>query len=55
MNDDPIIDRIREVRHRISEEHSHDPKKLVEYYATLDRTQYTEQLINDERKSRKTD
>ncbi|HAO21346.1 MAG: hypothetical protein BWK80_43380 [Desulfobacteraceae bacterium IS3] len=32
MNSDPVIDRIREVRHRISEECDHDPKKIVEYY-----------------------
>ncbi len=29
---DPVIDRIREARHRISEECGHDPDKLVAYY-----------------------
>ena len=32
MKDDPVIRRIREVRHRISEECGHDPEKLVAYY-----------------------
>ncbi len=32
MISDPVIDRIREARHKISEECGHDPKKLVEYY-----------------------
>ncbi len=32
MKTDPVIDRIRKARCRISEECGHDPKKLVEYY-----------------------
>ena len=32
---DPIIDEIRRVRHRISEECGHDPKRLVEHYMKL--------------------
>ncbi len=32
MINDPVIDRIREARHIISEECGHDPKKLIEYY-----------------------
>ena len=32
MQDDPAIERIRVVRHRISEECGHDPQKLVAYY-----------------------
>ena len=32
MKDEPTISRIREVRHQISEECGHDPKKLVAYY-----------------------
>ena len=35
MKDDPVIARIREVRHRISEACGHDPKRLVEYYLKL--------------------
>lgn len=32
MRPDPTVERIRQVRHEISEECDHDPKKLVEYY-----------------------
>lgn len=35
MKDDPAIECIREVRHVISGEFGHDPKKLVEYYMEL--------------------
>ncbi len=31
----PIVDEIREVRHRISEEFGHDPKRLAEHYMKL--------------------
>ena len=43
LKDDPAIKRIREVRHRISKEHGHDPQKLVNYYIELQK-QY--QLID---------
>lgn len=32
---DPVIDEIREVRHRISEQFGHDPARLVAYYMEL--------------------
>ncbi|MBI4871525.1 MAG: hypothetical protein HY814_08155 [Candidatus Riflebacteria bacterium] len=32
MENDPVIDRIREARHRSSEECGHDPVRLVEYF-----------------------
>lgn len=32
---DPVIDEIREVRHRISERFAHDPARLVAYYVEL--------------------
>lgn len=32
MKNDPVIDAIREVRHRISASVNHDPQRLVEYY-----------------------
>lgn len=35
MQDDPAVERVREVRHRISQQCEHDPKKLVEYYMRL--------------------
>ena len=32
---DPVIDEIREVRHRISARFDHDPARLVDYYIQL--------------------
>jgi hypothetical protein len=40
---DPVIDEIREVRHRISESVGHDPAKLVNYYRRL-QEQYRDRL-----------
>ena len=34
---DPTIDRIREIRHQISAEFGHDPKKVVAFYADLEK------------------
>jgi mRNA-degrading endonuclease RelE of RelBE toxin-antitoxin system len=42
---DPIIDQIREVRHRISEEFGHDPKRLVEHYMKLQEEKYADRLV----------
>ena len=33
--DDPVIDEIRAVRHRISAQFDHDPVQLVAYYMEL--------------------
>jgi hypothetical protein len=41
---DPTIDEIREVRHRISENVGHDPERLVAYYMRL-QEQYRDRLI----------
>jgi hypothetical protein len=41
---DPVIDEVREIRHRISARFEHDPARLVAYYAELQR-QYGERLI----------
>jgi hypothetical protein len=35
MKKDEAISHIREIRHQISAEHQHDPKKLVDYYIQL--------------------
>jgi hypothetical protein len=35
LPEDPILDEIRRVRHRISAQFDHDPFKLVEYYMKL--------------------
>ncbi len=44
MKDDPAIAKIREVRHRISAEHDHDPRKVVAYYIEMQK-QYLELLV----------
>ena len=37
IKDNPLIERIRDVRHQISEEYQHDPKQLVEHYMELEK------------------
>jgi hypothetical protein len=41
---DPVIDEIREVRHRISARFDHDPARLVAHYMELQK-QYQDQMI----------
>ena len=41
---DPVIDEVREVRHRISAQVGHDPARLVAYYMELQK-QYQPRLI----------
>jgi len=41
---DPVIDEIRETRHRISERCNHDPAQLVAYYLELQK-QFQDRLI----------
>jgi hypothetical protein len=45
---DPVIDEIREVRHRISARFNHDPAQLVTYYMELQK-QYQDRLIKAEK------
>ena len=42
--DDPVIDEIRAVRHRISARLGHDPKRLVAFYMERQK-QYQDRLI----------
>lgn len=35
--DDPAIEQIRSVRHRISAEFGHDPQKVIAYYANAEK------------------
>ena len=42
---DPVIDEIREIRHRISERCGHDPERLVEYYKEFQK-QYRDRLLD---------
>jgi ribosome maturation factor RimP len=44
---DPVIDEIREVRHRISARFDHDPSRLVAYYLELQK-RYQDRLIQTE-------
>jgi hypothetical protein len=44
---DPVIDEIREVRHRISARFGHDPARLVAYYMELQKL-YQDRLIQNE-------
>ena len=43
--DDPVIKKIRETRHLISEKCNHDPRRTVEYYMELQK-QYKDQLVD---------
>lgn len=45
---DPVIDEIREVRHRISARVDHDPARLVAYYMELQK-QYQNRLIESDK------
>lgn len=44
QTDDAVIASIRETRHQISEEHGHDPQKIVAYYMELQK-QYQKRLL----------
>jgi hypothetical protein len=48
ITSDPVIDEIREIRHRISERFDHDPARLVAYYIELQK-QYKDRLLDTER------
>jgi len=37
MKDDPVIDRIREVRHKITEDHDFETDKLIKHYQELEK------------------
>jgi len=41
---DPVIDEIREVRHRISARFDHDPTQIVAFYMEMQK-QYRDRLI----------
>ena len=45
---DPVIDEIREIRHRISALCDHDPAKLVAYFQKI-QEQYADRLITSPR------
>jgi len=37
MRNDPIIERVREVRHRISEKHGHNTVRLIRHYQEMEK------------------
>ena len=43
---DPVIDEIREVRHRISARFDHDPTQMVAFYMEMQK-QYQDRLIEN--------
>ena len=43
IEDDPAIKQIRDVRHKISAQFDHDPKKLVDHYIEFQK-QYADRL-----------
>lgn len=45
MKPDPVIDEIRRIRHEMSAEMDHDPKRLLEYYADI-QSRYQSQLAD---------
>ena len=47
---DPVIDEIREVRHRISARFDHDPARLVAYYMELQK-QYEDRLLKSDKEA----
>lgn len=49
---DPVIDEVREVRHRISARFDHDPVRLVAYYMELQEQRYRDRLIEHPEKGR---
>ena len=46
--DDPAIKVIRDVRHQISENNDHDPRKLINYYLELQKKYYLEHQLQTE-------
>ncbi|AFZ57573.1 hypothetical protein H6G54_12535 [Anabaena cylindrica FACHB-243] len=43
--DDSVLQKIREIRHQISQNNQHDPQKLIKYYLEL-QEQYKQKKEN---------
>lgn len=50
----PVIDEVRQVRHRISERCGHDPERLVAYYMELQQ-RFRDRLIGQEKRPPRAD
>ena len=48
MKKDPVIDEIRAVRHKISEEFGHDTKRLLDHYRELEK-KYKHRMMKEEK------
>lgn len=44
IESDPVVDEVREIRHRISARFDHDPARLVAYYMEMQK-QFEDRLI----------
>ena len=51
---DPVIDEIREVRHRISARFDHNPTQLVTFYMEMQK-QYQDRLISPAKSTERRD
>ena len=51
---DPVIDEIREVRHRISARFEHDPTQLVTFYMEMQK-QYQDRLMETAKSTERND
>ena len=51
---DPVIDEIREVRHRISARFDHDPTQLVSFYLEMQK-QYQDRLTKTAKNTERRD
>ena len=54
IRNDPPIDEVRGLRHRISARFDHDPARLVAYYVKL-QEQYRDRLIDTPKTTEETD
>ena len=45
MKPDPTIDEIRRVRHEMSAEYGHDPRRMLEYFASI-QARVKDRLVN---------
>ncbi len=52
MKDDPVIERIRQVRRKISQEHGHSTEKLIKHYQEMEK-KTKRQFFNREIKENK--
>jgi hypothetical protein len=37
MKDDPVIEKIRQLRHKISQEHGHSTERLIKHYQEMEK------------------